>query len=271
MPHILLTGAGFSRNWGGWLADEAFEYLLSTHQIDGGGIRDLLWKYKRSRGGFEAALGYLQGQLIQHPHSESAAQNVERLKGAILQMFGDMNKNFVKRRFEFQDDQQYSMGRFLAKFDAIFTLNQDLLLEQRYIRGNYLQDSDSRWKQCETPGMERIITNESMEPIEWRWSPFSDAKKFPHAHDVQPYFKLHGSSNWIDTIKGQHLLVMGGNKPDTIKQHAILQWNHDRFNDHLSKPDTRLMIIGYSFGDEHINVAIRDAAEKGTLVPHPIS
>jgi len=25
------------------------------------------------------------------------------------------------------------------------------------------------------------------------------------------------------------------------------------------------MVIGYSFGDEHINVAIRDAAEKGTL------
>jgi hypothetical protein len=24
----MLTGAGFSRNWGGWLADEAFEYLL---------------------------------------------------------------------------------------------------------------------------------------------------------------------------------------------------------------------------------------------------
>jgi hypothetical protein len=28
MPHYLLTGAGFSRNWGGWLANEAFEYLL---------------------------------------------------------------------------------------------------------------------------------------------------------------------------------------------------------------------------------------------------
>ena len=28
MPCVLLTGAGFSRNWGGWLAIEAFEYLL---------------------------------------------------------------------------------------------------------------------------------------------------------------------------------------------------------------------------------------------------
>jgi hypothetical protein len=30
MPHYLLTGAGFSYNWGGWLAIEAFEYLLGA-------------------------------------------------------------------------------------------------------------------------------------------------------------------------------------------------------------------------------------------------
>lgn len=30
MTNILFTDAGFSRNWGGWLADEAFEYLLGV-------------------------------------------------------------------------------------------------------------------------------------------------------------------------------------------------------------------------------------------------
>jgi hypothetical protein len=34
MPHYLLTGAGFSRNWGGWLANEAFEHLLGAPEID---------------------------------------------------------------------------------------------------------------------------------------------------------------------------------------------------------------------------------------------
>jgi hypothetical protein len=28
MSIFLLTGAGFSRNWGGWLADEAFGFVL---------------------------------------------------------------------------------------------------------------------------------------------------------------------------------------------------------------------------------------------------
>ena len=33
MTYILLTGAGFSRNWGGWLASEAFEYLIGCGEI----------------------------------------------------------------------------------------------------------------------------------------------------------------------------------------------------------------------------------------------
>jgi hypothetical protein len=34
MTHILLTGAGFSYNGGGWLASEAFEHLLGCTEID---------------------------------------------------------------------------------------------------------------------------------------------------------------------------------------------------------------------------------------------
>ena len=34
MGHILLLGAGFRRNWGAWLASEAFEYLVGCPQVD---------------------------------------------------------------------------------------------------------------------------------------------------------------------------------------------------------------------------------------------
>lgn len=33
MSDLLLIGAGFSRNWGGWLATEAFEYLLGSPEV----------------------------------------------------------------------------------------------------------------------------------------------------------------------------------------------------------------------------------------------
>jgi len=57
--HVLLTGTGFSRNWGGWLANEAFEYLLGCPEVDDH-LRHFLWKHKRQGGGFEDALAELQ-------------------------------------------------------------------------------------------------------------------------------------------------------------------------------------------------------------------
>lgn len=44
MQSILLTGAGFSRNWGGWLATQAFEYLLGRSEMNPR-IRNCLWKF----------------------------------------------------------------------------------------------------------------------------------------------------------------------------------------------------------------------------------
>jgi hypothetical protein len=56
MGHVLLTGAGFSRNWGGWLANEAFEYLIGSPEIDDH-IRHLLWTHKGRGGGFPRSCG----------------------------------------------------------------------------------------------------------------------------------------------------------------------------------------------------------------------
>lgn len=57
MTRVLLLGAGFSRNWGGWLASEAFEYLLGCPEVAARPLlRDMLWQCQ-GKGGFEAALG----------------------------------------------------------------------------------------------------------------------------------------------------------------------------------------------------------------------
>ena len=97
------------------------------------------------------------------------------------------------------------------------------------------------------------------------WRPASDAK-FAVSADSQPYVKLHGSSNWVDPVDPQRrMLVIGGNKPEAIGRHAILKWNHEQFRAYLSKPETRLMVSGYSFGDDHINDAIEKSVDGGTL------
>lgn len=62
MAHYVLTGAGFSYNWGGWLASEAFEYLLGAPEIDTE-LRSVLWKNKERGGGFEDALATLENEI----------------------------------------------------------------------------------------------------------------------------------------------------------------------------------------------------------------
>lgn len=64
MSNFLLTGAGFSRNWGGWLAEEAFEFLLGEVEHDDD-LCKYLWKSRDEGLGFEAALAQLQMRITQ--------------------------------------------------------------------------------------------------------------------------------------------------------------------------------------------------------------
>jgi hypothetical protein len=58
------------------------------------------------------------------------------------------------------------------------------------------------------------------------------------------------------------MLVLGDNKQSTIDRHPILRWYQDQFSAYLSRSDARLMVIGYSFSDRHINRLILDAWRK---------
>ncbi len=258
MNSVLLLGARFSRNWGGWLANEAFEYLLGCPQIDAG-LRDLLWKHRRS-GGFEGALSQLQEEYFR-TKSPISEQNLRKLQDPILLMFSDMDIAFARVNFEFQNDVAYLMRSFLIQFDGIFTLNQDLLMERHYVSN---RGPSGRWSGCYIPGM-RPVPSEGMGLVEMNTGKWTPEPSTPVVQGgVQPFFKLHGSSNWIDE-SGKQLLVMGGNKVSIIDQYPILKWYHDQFKEYLVRPDTRLMVIGYSFGDAHINKIIQEAAGRGNL------
>ena len=77
MKHVLLLGAGFSHNWRGWLASEAFEYLLGCHEIQmDQTLKDLMWKHQDT-GGFEGAI-----EQVQKDHTLFAnAETASRLQG----------------------------------------------------------------------------------------------------------------------------------------------------------------------------------------------
>jgi hypothetical protein len=262
---VLLTGAGFSRNWGGWLATEAFEYLIGCPEVDDH-LRHLLWHHKRHHGGFEEALADLQMEASLG--NEGKKKQLDGLQAAIIGMFNAMDQAFSSVQFEPNNHIEYLVRTFLVRFDAIFTLNQDLLLERHYLDENIGLASPRRWSGWQLPGTKPFgATPHVHDPILAKTAMRvpEDQSNFKEQPGLQPYYKLHGSTNWTGGGGGGgRLIIMGGNKAIEINQYPLLSWYHRQFRDYLSRA-ARLMIIGYSFSDAHINQAIIDAAKQGTI------
>ena len=251
--HVLLLGAGFSKNWGGLLAKEIMEHLYGRLQNC-----DHVSRLLRKSGNFENALSMVQ---LEHKNSRSleSATDLEILQNAISDVFDDMNSMFASlTSIEVSNQVLFSIQKFLSQFDAIFTLNQDLLLELHYNIEIY---GHPRWSGHSFPGMKPPANWSNLliwERIESVWVP-SEERRI--GRGSQPIFKLHGSANWRDSDGGQ-LMVMGANKRGAIREMEILDWYAAQFSDYLTRPDSRLMIVGYSFLDQHINDAIYEAWES---------
>ncbi len=151
MASILLLGAGFSRNWGGWLASEIFDYLLGCPEIIANPpLRRALWRSK-DQGGFEHTLALLlQSDPSVSPSERATA--TQPFEAALVRTFSDMNAGLLGLAdLEFPTAHPWKVGQFLAAFDAIFMLNQDLLLEHRYMPHRYSSASLEIWSRLNMP------------------------------------------------------------------------------------------------------------------------
>jgi hypothetical protein len=232
-----------------------------------------LWRSKNVGGGFEDALAELQNEHGQGG-GEWSKKRLSELQAAVVGMFNQMDQSFASTNFEPQHEMNLITPRqadlvqtFLFRFDAIFTLNQDLLLERHYLNSNINLQQSQKWNGWQIPGMKRLHFSPITDPVRDKvavMEPDSSSRFNVDAH-TQPYIKLHGSSNWMNGTSGGRLFIMGGNKAIEIGQYPILSWYHQLFRDYLLRPRARLMVIGYSFSDGHINAAIADAVDHGTL------
>lgn len=260
MARIALLGAGFTRNWGGWLAAELIGELCGR-LVDRPHVNQML----RLSGDFEYVLGARRTVAEREPSNEQAVEDVRRLEEAILKSFATVNAALARLpdlRFGGAPDARYSIRRFLARFDAIFTLNQDLLLELHY-DGMGLE-SGGQWQHYYLPGI--VLTRgwlrargeeRNGQTLLVGTVPVAPAERY------QPVFKLHGSVNWRAGEGGR--LVVGTGKEKAIAGSAILRWYHEQFRRYLMEENTRIMVIGYGFADQHINAALLQAAKQHSL------
>ncbi len=254
--NILLLGAGFSRNWGGWLASELNGDLLGQIKAD----RELR-KLLQDTHSFESVLAQVQTERHQSPTHEERYQN---FRSAIVASFYRMNLSYADNdfRFNFSGEFAIDVSRFLAKFDAIFTLNQDLLLELHY------RPPADCGVQNYYPGLHQHIDPAAIPlDIDRRQRLKQLSEPLPESQFTlaagQPIFKLHGSVDWIDA--GKDMLIMGDHKPDAIQERPLLRWYYEEFRKTLNSDDAKIMTIGYSFQDIHINDLLWTAAEHHNM------
>jgi hypothetical protein len=139
--------------------------------------------------------------------SSPASAGLIRFQNAVSALFARLNKTFIKKQFEFSNDLDLSVKRFLARFDAIFSLNQDLLLEIHYFPTTLIPQG--RWSGVVLPGMTQVPPAVQAGPFDLTmctWVSSSNVTAGAGA-GVQPFYKLHGSSNWL-VESGERLLIM---------------------------------------------------------------
>lgn len=259
MTRVLLLGAGFTRNWGGRLASD-FVGTLCRRVVDRPHLNEML----RISSNFEQVFGSRVMVARREPDNVQAIEDVRRLSQAIRETFRDMNAGLLNRRINFSDDVRCSTRRFLSRFDAIFTLNQDLLLELHY--DGTLLENHTRWTACVFPGVP--YTHDWLNPrmkgdrIDMVLRAASSAAT-PEPR-YQPVYKLHGSVNWL-TADNTDLLVIGTGKEETIAGIPLLRQYAEIFQEYLFRGGTEIMVIGYGFADQHINDALLEGARRHAL------
>ncbi len=259
----ILTGAGWSRNWGGKLANEVWQDLIGHPSIQGNShLRDLLLREQS----FEEALGATQVE----PFTELDRHTFQQ---ALLDVFVSMDREIARHDhdpwiniYKVQDLLFRCWRGSAPRTDTgyIFTVNQDLWLER-----NLYNEMVHGALKPSLPGL-RGRRNQQF------FSSVMDIGSHDLTMEVVQdlaglslrgnfnIVKLHGSFNW-QTAGPQSAMVVGTAKTKQISVSPLLMWYFDIFKRVLSAGDARLLIIGYGFGDEHVNAAIADAVERHGL------
>lgn len=261
--HHLLLGAGFSRNWGGWLANEVFEALIGDPKVRAHeDVLEELWKQHAhpGGGGYEAALAIFESKY-EHNRSSMQQAKLEDLQSCVLSLIREMDSNLVVgvNELNFSSNISFCLKRFLARFDSIFTLNQDTLVERHYV------NSEAVWQEPTSTKDTVIMPGVSTTPNSPNdFGQVRTGNADPVPPKSQPFYKLHGSWNWRDA-EGHPVFITGGGKSPKIAKNELLNSYQTAFRESMNAKGAKLMIIGYGFGDPHINTVIRNAITQYSL------
>ncbi|MFA5820828.1 MAG: SIR2 family protein [Candidatus Gracilibacteria bacterium] len=249
--YVLLTGAGFSKNFGGWTGNELRKVIITNlHKPE---LQQIFIEDEDYENAYTNAI----------ENSELNADDKTTISKAVKQSYAGLCNNMRARWSEERGRPGHMFANFIRPFlnfkgnerPFFFTLNQDLFLEDK-----------KGWFSPKAPKLE--VGKHNFEDLEFEQitatiSPeikIEDIEKDVNNHAGPAYIKLHGSYGWYSS-NGQHRLVIGNNKTQQIKDEPLLDWYFQIFKQ-IMGAQKNILVIGYSFKDKHINDALFENTEK---------
>jgi hypothetical protein len=246
-----LTGAGFTHNFGGYLARDMWALIFNNPLIDDSpSLKNAL----REDFNYERVYTSVLNENIFSQEDRNILTKVVR------EAYGRLDESIrtFSRETPINDAREiikdFSMSR--GGSGLFFTLNQDLFVE-RFLGGGMLHPglADNKiWTLLREREYDDSCT--VFVPIDK-----NDIKQLSTADDFL-YIKLHGSFNW-KKADGSDVLVIGRYKMGEIENEPLLDWYFKLFQVELSKENRKLLCIGYGFGDDHINEVIYESLKNG--------
>lgn len=249
---ILLTGAGFTHNFGGFLAREMWSKIFNNPIVQADTeARELL-------------LNDFDFESVYSAKTRYSQKTVGIIKKAVESAYKDLDD--IIKNWKFNDTNPIGLSSsgladllvFLSQRSSdkgwFFTLNQDLFMERK---------KDYR-SPCASFPQPFIDKPEGGEINSVTLPSETELEKIKSNLNNTSYIKLHGSYGWTSS-SGEKQMVIGKNKANDINQEPLLRWYSEIFQNLIYEGNKKILIIGYGFGDDHINDVLLKGIQEYNL------
>lgn len=279
---ILITGAGFSKIAGGFLASEIANRIFNYSSVSQS----------------------IKNKILSHDcnyervYDDLTGVDSKCFEESLINIFRDMDKGIqnpsIDNMVGFANHCEKFYGLFSDKdkYNFILTLNQDTVLERCYLHyankrqgglpaGEYTQEITERNIRLNFPynsyRLEMMVVtksekehspknyavqaqnsyefNDFIQHIEY------DSQNIPKISSLN-YLKLHGSAHWRNSEGA--VAITGVNKVDKISRFKELNASIEMFDKLIVIRDLKIVIVGYGFKDAHVNERILKAIDNGS-------
>lgn len=257
---ILLSGAGFTHNFGAPLATDVWALLFSHPDIK---RHQRIHNLLRENFDFED----IYYTVATGDFNTGERQACER---ALVDVYDYIDSIVRLYRTNSSFPNIYGVQTFLNSFSGsrdkpgfIFTLNQDLFIERHFYNGTRPTlpgvPVDRDWFTTNSIYKQSPIEIQTVLPSQSTYSLSSIGA------DPLYYIKLHGSSNWFNS-QGTQSMVIGRAKNNQIEADTLLTYYFQIFRKVMFEGTRRVLCTGYSFRDPHINEVLAGAVSAGVEV-----